>query len=116
MTPEPKINSPKRFLNMEIRRSRSRGLPCGIESRLGCAFHAIKIYFPNGRGIESFDQTFIGNAISRNPGFSFASLNSRGAHATLQIAFLPWRDVQIDPKAIRADFEFLISAELRRSG
>src|SRR5882762_6714623 len=38
---------------------------------------------------------------------------TRSPHATLQIAFLPWRDVQIDPKAIRADFEFLISTKLR---
>jgi len=74
---------------------------------------AIKIYFPNGRGIESFDQTFHRQRDLRNPGFLASLKLTRPPHATLQIAFLPWRDVQIDPKAIRADFEFLISTKLR---
>src|SRR5712691_4245454 len=106
----------KPFRNVEIRRRCSRGLPGGIKARFGGSFDAVKIQPPSGRRIEALDEIFHGQRNLRDPGFSGFVQNNAAPQSTLQVVFLAWPDVQIDPKAIRADFEFFITAEMRRVG
>jgi len=106
MTPEPKINSPNASGTWKLGRSVSRGLPCGIESRLGCAFHAIKIYFQTAA--ESNRSTKHSSA-TRSPQTQvfFASLKlTRRPMQTLQIGFSPGA-MSKSIQSLRADFESL---------
>jgi len=82
-----------------------------MESRLGCA--SIAMAYAKRRA-ESNRSTkhFIGNAISATQVSSLRS-NSRGAACHSSNRVSPLARCQIDPKAIRADFEFLISTKLR---
>src|SRR5260370_35987745 len=106
----------KRFRNVEIRRWRSRGLPCGIKARLGSSFDAVKIHSPVECRSEALDETFHGHLNLRNPGFGGFVQNNAAPQTTLQVVLLARRDVQIDPKSVWADFEFFITTEMRRVG
>jgi hypothetical protein len=104
----------KRFRNVEIRRRRSCGLPCGIKSRLGSSFDAVEIYPPDCRAVESLDKAFHWQCKLRDPRFAGFVQNNSAPQPTLQIVLFSRPDVQIDPHSIRANFEFLIATELRR--
>jgi len=94
----------------------SRGLPGGIKSRFGSPLDAVKIHSPGGLWIEALNEAFHRQRKLRDPGFSGFVQNNAAPQSTLQVVLLARRDVEIDPKAIRADFEFSIAAELRRVG
>src|SRR5258708_24673084 len=102
----------KSFRNVEIGRWGSRGLPGGIKSRFGSSFDAVEIHSPGGRWIEALNEAFHRQRKLRDPGFSGFVQNNAAPQSTLQVVLLARRDVEIDPKAIRADFEFSIAAEL----
>ena len=106
----------KSFRNVEIGRWGSRGLPGGIKSRFGSSFDAVEIHSPGGRWIEALNEAFHRQRKLRDPGFSGFVQNNAAPQSTLQVVLLARRDVEIDPKAIRADFEFSIAAKLRRVG
>ncbi len=106
----------KRFRNVKIRRSCSRGLPCGIKSRFGSPFDAVKIYLPGSFRIKALDQAFHGQSKLRDPSLAGFVQSNAAPQTTLQVVLLAWRDVQIDPKSVRADFEFFITTEMRWVG
>src|SRR5260370_4755373 len=106
----------KGFRNVEIRRWGSRRLPGGIKARFGSSFDAIKIHSPGGRRIEAIDEAFHGQGKLRAPGFCSFAQNHTAPQSTLQVMFFSRCDAEIDPKAVRADFEFFIPAEMRRVG
>src|SRR5467141_1850777 len=106
----------KHFRNVKIRRRRSRWLPGGIKSRFDSSFDPVKIYFPGRRGIEAIDQAFHGQPKLRDPGLGRFVQNHAAAQTTLQLVLLAWRDVQVDPESVWADFEFLVTSQMRRVG
>src|SRR5260370_1382864 len=106
----------KGFRNVEIRRWGSRRPPGGIKARWGRYFEAKKIHSPGGRRIEAMDEGFHGQGKLRAPGFCGFVQNHTAPQSTLQVMFFSRCDAEIDPKAVRADFEFFIPAEMRRVG
>src|SRR5258708_33061723 len=106
----------KGFRNVEIRRWGSRRLPGGIKARFGRSFDAVKIHSPGGRRIEAIDKAFHGQGKLRAPGFCGFVQNHTAPQSTLQVMFFSRCDAEIDPEAVRADFEFFILEEMRRAG
>src|SRR4029077_1382695 len=90
--------------------------PRGIESRFSSSFDAVKIHFPSGRGIEALDEAIHWQRQLRDPGLGGFIQDNATPQSTLQIVFLARPDIEIDPKTIRADFEFFVTAELRWVG
>src|SRR5260370_16704056 len=106
----------KGFRNVEIGGWGSGRVPGGIKAGFGSSFDAIKIHSPGGRRIEAIDEAFHGQGKLRAPGFCGFVQNHTAPQSTLQVMFFSRCDVEIDPKAVRADFEFFIPAEMRRVG
>ncbi len=106
----------KGFRNVEIRRWGSRRLPGGIKARFGRSFDAKKIHSPGGRRIEAIDEAFHGQRKLRDPRFGGFVQHNSALQSTLQVMFFSRCDAEIDPKAVRADFEFFITTEMRRVG
>src|SRR5882672_1345564 len=104
----------KRFRNVEIRLRSSRGLPCGIKTWFSRPFDAVKIHLPSFRGIKMLHEAFHGQRHLCYPGLRGFIHDDAAPQTALQVVLLPGRDAQINPKPVRADFEFSISAELRR--
>src|SRR5216683_2092659 len=114
--PRCKNKFAKRFRNMEIGGRRSRGPPCGIKPRFDSSFDAIKSDPPSGCRIEALDEAIHGQRQLRHPGFRGFVQSNAALQTALQVVLFARRDVQIDPKSVRADLEFLITSEPYRIG
>src|SRR6266478_2245035 len=106
----------KHFRNVEIRDGCFRGLPRGIKARLSTSFDTVKIHSPSSSSIEARNEAFHRQHELRDPSLGRFIQNNAALQTTLQVMLLAWCNVQIDPKSIRTDFEFLVPAELRRVG
>src|SRR6266481_8721011 len=102
----------KRFWNVEIGLRRSRGLPCGIKTGFSRPFDAVKIHLPSFCGFKMLHEALHGQRHLCHPGPRGFIHYDAAPQTALQVVLLSGRDAQINPKPVRADFEFLISAEL----
>src|SRR6266571_3799589 len=101
---------------MEVRHRRSSWSPRRVKSRLLRSFHTVKIHPPRDEGIKSRREAPHWYRHLRKPNLSRFVQNYEALQSALQVVFLPWRDVQINPEAVGTDFEFFIPAEIRTVG
>src|SRR5439155_22706796 len=104
----------KRFGYMKIRLRRVRGLPRGVEPRFSGAFDPEKVCAPVFGRIKNSRQRAHWQGKLCSPDFPELIENGAGLHATQGIALAVWRDFEIDPHTIGADFEFPVTT--RRAG
>src|SRR5260370_30183350 len=104
------------FGNMEVWLRRARRAPRGVEAWLRGSLNAIKIRSPDGGSVETRDETLHRYGQFCYPQlFIFVDLYA-ALQPTLQVAFFARGDVQVNPKAVRANFEFLVAACVGRIG
>ena len=94
---------------MKIRLWCVRGLPRGVEPRFSGAFDPEKVYAPVFGRIKNFRQRAHWQDKLCSPNFLELIENGALLHATQGIAFAVWRDFEIDPHTIGADFEFPVT-------
>jgi hypothetical protein len=101
---------------MEVWLRRACRTPCGIEARLRGSLNAIKIRSPDGGSVETHDETFHRYGQFCYPElFIFVDLHA-ALQPALQVVFFARGDVQVNPKTVRTNFEFLVAARGRRIG
>src|SRR5207247_6706032 len=97
-----------------LRRSR-RSQRC-IKLRLLRSLHAVKIHSPCDARIKSCYQALHSYRQFSTPDFLRLVQNHPPLQSALQIMLLARRDVEVDPEAVGADFEFFVSAKIRAVG
>lgn len=98
---------------MEIRHRRPRWAPGGIKPRLRGTLGAKKVHPPRTGRVKCRRQALHRQRQLRLPNF-LPFLNAHSSpQSALQIALSPRRDVQINPLAVGADFNFLVTPLLR---
>jgi len=98
--------------NMEIRSRRSCWLPRRVKARLGSSFNAVEIDSPGSRRIETRRQTPHGQCHLCPPGVVLLIDLDAPRQSALQIAPFPSRDVQVNPKTVRAHFKLFVVQRL----
>src|SRR5580704_17946156 len=98
---------------MEIRRRRSRRSPRRIEARLLGPFDTIEIDAPDFGGVEAHGQACHWQGQLCLPELALFVDTRAPVQAAPQILFLAWPNVQINPKAVGAHFEFFVAARIR---
>src|SRR5207253_4592718 len=86
-------------------RSRVGRSPRRVKTRLRSAFHTIEIGAPNGAWVEVRSQRLERNGQFGKPSVLPLIEKCRVLESALEVARRSWRNVQVDPKPIRSDFE-----------
>jgi len=97
---------------VEVGRGRVGGAPGGVEAGLGGTLDAEEIYAPDGGGVERGDQAFHGEGDFRQPNLLLLIHGDAATQAALQVLPFAMGDIQIDPHAVGADFEFLVALRI----
>src|SRR5437660_7175003 len=101
---------------MKIGLGRVGRSPRRVKTRLRSAFHTIEIGAPNGAWVEVRSQRLERNGQFGKPSVLPLIEKCRVLESALEVARRSWRNVQVDPKPIRSDFELFVIMRLQWDG
>jgi len=102
--------------NVKVWDGRVGGTPGGVEAGLGWTLDAEEIDTPDCGGIERGGQTLHGERDFRHPKLLWGLHGDAAAQTAMQVLRVTVRDIEIDPHAIGADFEFFVAQRIRGIG
>src|SRR5437588_11044475 len=101
---------------MKIGLGRVGRSPRRVKTRLRSAFHTIEIGAPNCDWVEIRSQRLERNGQFGKPSVLPLIEKCRVLESALEVARRSWRNVQVDPKPIRSDFELFVIMRLQWVG